>query len=292
MSSTDPVLVTPRTLREWPLPAPGEGKEERGSVLVVGGTAETPGSLRLAGEAALRAGAGKLRVATVRDVAAALAVALPEAAVTGYPPDSRGGIDPAVSGDLREQARHVDVLVLGPGLRDPEQAADLAAGLLADAPEAVVLDGLASAYLGRHPDGPGGDRRAVLSVNPGELARTAGVGEEEVGDDIAGHARAVAERSGLVITCGGSQKYVADPGGDTWIVAGGGPGLGVSGSGDVEAGIVAGLLARGAAPAQAAVWAAYLHARLGERLSAQVGSVGYLAREMPAEVPRVLAELG
>ena len=70
------------------------------------------------------------------------------------------------------------------------------------------------------------------------------------------------------------------------------PGLGVSGSGDVQAGIVTGLLARGADPVQAAVWGAFLHARPGERLAASVGAVGYLASELLGEVPRVLSELG
>jgi NAD(P)H-hydrate repair Nnr-like enzyme with NAD(P)H-hydrate dehydratase domain len=67
--------------------------------------------------------------------------------------------------------------------------------------------------------------------------------------------------------------------------------LGVSGSGDVQAGIVSGLLARGADPAQAAVWGGYVHARTGERLAAAVGLVGYLARELPGQVPAVLGEL-
>ena len=68
-------------------------------------------------------------------------------------------------------------------------------------------------------------------------------------------------------------------------------GLGVSGSGDVRAGITAGLLARGADPAQAAVWAAFLHGRCGERLASSVGRLGFLARELPPEIPRVLAEI-
>jgi NAD(P)H-hydrate repair Nnr-like enzyme with NAD(P)H-hydrate dehydratase domain len=65
----------------------------------------------------------------------------------------------------------------------------------------------------------------------------------------------------------------------------------MSGSGDVQAGVVAGLLARGAPPAQAAVWGAYLHGAAGERLAARVGPVGFLAREIPAELPRALTEL-
>lgn len=59
----------------------------------------------------------------------------------------------------------------------------------------------------------------------------------------------------------------------------------------MQAGIVGGLLARGATPAQAAVWAAHLHARAGERLAADVGTVGYLASELLAQVPAILAEL-
>jgi NAD(P)H-hydrate repair Nnr-like enzyme with NAD(P)H-hydrate dehydratase domain len=76
------------------------------------------------------------------------------------------------------------------------------------------------------------------------------------------------------------------------VVTTGGPGLGVSGSGDVQAGIVTGLLARGAEPAQAAVWGAWLHGRAGEVLADRIGPVGFLARELPATVPGLLAEVG
>ena len=67
--------------------------------------------------------------------------------------------------------------------------------------------------------------------------------------------------------------------------------MGTSGSGDVLAGVVAGLLARGATPDQAAVWGAHVHATAGERLAARVGPLGYLARELLDETPRVLTEL-
>ncbi len=140
MTGARPELVTTHTLRSWALPAPGDGKEARGRVLVVGGSRETPGSLVLAGEAALRVG--------------------------------------------------------------------------------------------------------------------------------------------------------ADPAGSTWAVQGGGPGLGVSGSGDVQSGIVAGLLARGATPAQAAVWGGHLHGRAGDALAVSVGEMGFLARELPGCLPGLLAQLG
>ena len=91
--------------------------------------------------------------------------------------------------------------------------------------------------------------------------------------------------------CGGTRKTVVAPDGRCWLVSAGGTGLGVSGSGDVQAGIVAGLLARGADPAQAAVWGAWLHGTAGDRLAVEVGPVGFLARELPARLPGLLAGL-
>src|SRR4051794_30764768 len=80
-SPADPVVVTPAALKERPLPDAGAGKDSRGHVVVLAGTASTPGAARLAAEAALRAGAGKLTVLTCRATAVSLAVALPEAMV-------------------------------------------------------------------------------------------------------------------------------------------------------------------------------------------------------------------
>ena len=67
-------------------------------------------------------------------------------------------------------------------------------------------------------------------------------------------------------------------------------GLGTSGSGDVLAGVIGGLLARGASPTTAAIWGVFLHGRAGGRLSASVGTLGFLARELLAEIPQALME--
>jgi NAD(P)H-hydrate repair Nnr-like enzyme with NAD(P)H-hydrate dehydratase domain len=67
--------------------------------------------------------------------------------------------------------------------------------------------------------------------------------------------------------------------------------MGTSGSGDVKAGVVLGLCARGAEPAQAAAWGAHLHGSAGDRLASALGATGYLARELADQVPKVLAEL-
>ena len=92
---TDPELViTPRVLRDWPLPDPAASSDKtgRGTVLVVGGSRFTPGAVLLAGESAMRAGAGRLQLAVVESTAAALSITVPEAKVVGLPETKSGSV--------------------------------------------------------------------------------------------------------------------------------------------------------------------------------------------------------
>jgi ADP-dependent NAD(P)H-hydrate dehydratase len=288
----DLVTVTSAVLRAWPPPLPDGGKESRGRLLVVGGSASTPGAVLLAGEAGLRVGAGKLALATAESTAAALAVAVPEAQVLAVPENDDGSLAAAGADAVVARAEQADVVLLGSGFADPVVSVEFMDAVVPRLSCIVVIDAVASAYVTEHPDGlhhlAG---RAVLNVNPKELTKTAHRGEHDAEDDPLGQAREVAGRSRVVVLRGGTSKHIVTPDGRAWCVEGGGPGLGVSGAGDVQAGLLAGLLARGAEPAQAAVWGAYIHARTGERLAAAVGTTGYLARELPPEVPSVLEEL-
>jgi NAD(P)H-hydrate repair Nnr-like enzyme with NAD(P)H-hydrate dehydratase domain len=86
----------------------------------------------------------------------------------------------------------------------------------------------------------------------------------------------------------GVVSHVVTPDGKAWTYKGGSPGLGVSGSGDVLAGIVGGLLARGAEPLNALLWAVWLHGEAGTKLAKRVGPIGFLAREIAGEIPGLL----
>ncbi|MCI2239853.1 NAD(P)H-hydrate dehydratase [Paenibacillus sp. TRM 82003] len=294
-AAADAVTVTSAVLREWPLPPPGVGKESRGRTCVVGGSERTPGAVLLAAEAALRCGAGKLQVATTASTAPTLGVALPEALVLALPANDEGGIDPscgAEGSELAELAQGAHAVCLGVGTVGEAAVVELLEVLVPPLRQTVVLDALGLAPVTRdasflhHLDG-----RAVLTPNPQELAIVLGVDEEEVERDAAAAARELARRSRCVVAAGGGESWIAAPDGRLWLDVSGGAGLGVSGSGDVLAGIVTGLCARGADPVQAAVWACHLHGRAGDRLASSVGRLGFLARELPAEVPRVLAEI-
>jgi ADP-dependent NAD(P)H-hydrate dehydratase len=292
-SSTDSTLVTPQLLRQWPLPEPTGGKNARGSILVIGGSSQTLGAVLLAAEAALRAGAGKLQVATAESVAPFAATVLPEALVRALPQSGSGAILATAADAVRDLAESADAVLIGPGMQDQEETQGFGDRLLPHLEGPVALDalGLASvtADVGclKHLDA-----RVVLTPNPTELAIALHRDEEEIADDPAGATLELAGRARAAVGLGGATSWIAAPDGTgLWRDDSGGAGLGVSGSGDVRAGIVAGLLARGADPLQAAVWAAHLHGRAGERLAATVGRLGFLARELPSQVPAVVDEI-
>jgi hydroxyethylthiazole kinase-like uncharacterized protein yjeF len=270
-------VITPGLLRGWPLPDPEGDKESRGTVLVVGGSRFNPGAVLLAGVAALRAGAGRLQLAVADESAVALSVAVPEARVIGIPGD--GPPD-----ELLSLAADADVILIGPGLDDIGQTTELMRAVLEAAGEdcGVVLDAYALGALSKDPKllrQP----RAVLTPNVTEAAHLLG---SEPGDDLAAAARELAARYRAVVSLYG---HIVAPDGRAWREESGDAGLGTSGSGDARAGVAAGLLGRGAEPAQAACWAAYAHAVSGQRLSPRYGRTGFLARELVDEVAYTIA---
>ena len=285
-------LITPQVLRRWRLPEPTGGKESRGSILVIGGSTETLGAVTLAAEAALRSGAGKLLVVVPSKVAPHVSIALPEALVRGVPSTEEGAIRASSAELLLDLVEKASAVLIGPGMADEPETRGLVEGLLPHLDCPLVLDALGLAAVTADPSclhHLGG--RVVLTPNPTELAIALHVEQEELEDDQAGGALRLAELARAAVGLGGATSWVADRDGRLWQDESGGAGLGVSGSGDVRGGVVAGLLARGAEPAQAAVWASYLHGRAGGRLAATVGRLGFLARELPPEIPRVLAEV-
>ncbi|WP_306208997.1 NAD(P)H-hydrate dehydratase [Actinoplanes sp. RD1] len=278
-------VITPAVLRGWPLPDPAGDKTSRGTVLVVGGSRFTPGAVLLAGESAMRAGAGRLQLAVVESTAAALSIRVPEAKVVGLPETGRGSVSGEVPEHLLELAGKADVLAVGPGLDDVDETLRLMHQLLdAAGSSSVVLDAYALGALSKEPKLLAGrDLRVVLTPNVTEAEILLG---REPGDDLAAVAAELASSYGATVSLYG---HIAAPDGKAWREESGDTGLGTSGSGDVRAGIVAGLLARGAEPAQAACWAAWVHAVSGQRLAPRYGRVGFLARELVDEVAFTIA---
>ena len=286
-------MLNAALLKERPLPVPREGsKDERGSALVLGGSAAVPGAALLAGVAALRAGAGKLKIATVASVAAGMALAVPEAMVIGLPETPDGGVDGAQAAEcLRKVAKGCDALLVGPGLMENGPTTALAVELLEALPSAsFILDAAAVCGLAAH----AGDvrrhgGRVVITPHAGEMAQLLDRSRDAVEADPLDAARAAADLLQAVVVMKGARTWIVDPQGARWLYEGGGVGLATSGSGDALAGIVVGLLARGVAPLTAALWGVFLHGEAGKRLAGSVGPIGFLARELSGEVPGLMA---
>ena len=117
------------------------------------------------------------------------------------------------------------------------------------------------------------------------MASLLGCSEDEAEADPLGCGREAARRYQAIVLAKGPQSHIVTPAGEAWKYEGGGPGLGVSGSGDTLAGILGGLLARGAPPLTALLWAVWLHGEAGMALAKKIGPVGFFAREIAGEVP-------
>lgn len=286
--------LDPAWLGAHPLPQPGgdTDKNRRGRVLAAGGSESVPGALRLTGEAALRAGAGKLQLATPARAALALGMTMPEAAVFPLPVNDAGELDAAAGETIAGLIERCDALVLGPGMGAAADADGVLRAALSDPRDdfALLLD---AAIIGAASDLAAQIRaqqgRVVLTPHPGEMAMLMGCDESRARDAPEPLVREASARFGATVLLKGPETWIATPDAPLLRYPGGGPGLATGGSGDVLAGIIGGLLARGAEPHVAAAWGVWLHGEAGRALAARIGPLGFLGRELPGEIPALMA---
>ena len=286
----DVIELTPEVLRTWALPLDEDGdKHDRGTVVVIAGSAATAGAALLAGRAALRMGAGRLQIVTDESVAAPLSIAVPEAMVVGLPRQAVAGEGVGAIHELVEPLLEgAQALVVGPGLGSGSLPVDVlgrAAGLLPSS-SPVVVDARALEALDRLDDEALDSlaTRLILTPNRDELEGLAGLGDGDDADPMVTVARS---RKAVVTSFGRIEAHD----GRGWTVSCTVPGLGTSGSGDVLAGLVGGAAARCQDPAQVTCWATYVHAEVGRQLADVVGPASYLASDLVDAVARVMGEL-
>jgi len=251
-----------------------------------------PGAILLAGVASLRAGAGKLQIATVAAVTPALGVAVPEARVIGLPSTRDGNISGARAlPALRSGLKNANAVLLGPGM-DGDRAAETLAPLVArhagdDA--TLILDAVAIFALRRNENMLNAlAGRAVITPHAGEMATLVGAAKSDVEANAPELALEAAQRFGTIVALKGPESWIAAPDGSLFRYDSGSVGLATSGSGDTLAGIIAGLAARCGDPVVATCWAVWAHGTAGSRLARRVAPVGFLARELLAEVPALV----
>lgn len=262
-----------------PARRPDAHKGECGRVLVAGGSLGMSGAAILCGLAALRSGAGLVRLAVPRTVLPLVAPAHPCLMTTPLPEDDGRLTLPSLPG-LLEAVDWADVLALGPGLGRSHQLDELVPQLLAQTTKPVVVDADALNALAENPDrllAHGGP--LVLTPHPGEFARLLGADTAAVQADRTGLARNFAARYGVVLVLKGRGTVVTD-GKRVSVNTTGNPGMATGGSGDVLTGILAALIGQGLELYEAARLGAHVH-----------GLAGDLAREHHGETSLIATDL-
>jgi NAD(P)H-hydrate epimerase len=263
-----------------------------GSLMVVGGAVGMTGAPMFVSHAAMRAGAGIVWCGVPGDAAAAAASGT-EVITLGLPATPEGALDVHAAATVLRDLDRFGALVVGPGLGRDERTQAAVTQLVADAPVPLLLDadGL-NALRGdltplrvRHTMA---GAVAVLTPHDGEYARLVG---EPPGPDRVAAARRLADAADAVVLLKGSATVIAEPGTDGRIAVNttGGPWLASAGTGDVLAGVVGGLLARGCDGFTAAAAGAWLHGRAADRAGHTGMIAGDLVQALPAAFPGVSA---
>lgn len=281
--------LTAAELKRHPLPpVAGGDKDSHGRILIIAGSRDVPGAALLSAHGAMRAGAGKLQLAVPADIAVALGIAMPEAMVVGFATARDGGFSRRAVRAMLDLAKQADAIVAGPGLTANPAATRLAGALCALGKPLILDAALLHALPHKAADARASDVPPILLPHAGEMASLLDGDPEEVEADPLAAGRAAADRYDSLVLVKGVQSHIVAPAGTAWKYSGGSPGLGVSGSGDVLAGIIGGLTARGAAPLTALLWGVWLHGEAGRVLAKKIAPLGFLARELPAEIRALL----
>ncbi len=284
-----PAALDRALLDRHPLaPVESGDKDAHGQVLIIAGSRDVPGAALLAAHGAMRAGAGKLQIAAPDVIAVPLGIAMPEAMVVGHESHRDGGFALSALDGLGKMAGKADAVVAGPGLGSNNAAEPLAAILLGTGKRLALDAALLHVLSGCAAKSRAAEIPPILLPHAGEMASLLDCKPDRVEADPLAAGRKYADHYRAFVLVKGVASHVVTPQGEAFLYEGGGPGLGVSGSGDTLAGIVGGLLARGADPLTALLWAVWLHGEAGRALGEKVGPLGFLAREIPGEVPALL----
>ncbi|MCA9540319.1 MAG: NAD(P)H-hydrate dehydratase [Myxococcales bacterium] len=267
-------LLGDRDLAPAFAPRPPDGhKGRQGHVYLLGGTLGRTGAIRMGADAALRAGAGLVTLGTTPQALHAVAGAVYEVmaeAALDLEPDA-----------LADRINARDAAVIGPGYPTDPGAGDTLLALWHRLAVPVVLDAdglnLVAGRLEALQDGP----PHILTPHPGEAGRLLGCTAADVQSDRIGAVRALVEKSGGVVVLKGAHTLVAARGEEVFgICPDGNAGMATAGMGDVLAGLIGALLARGVAPLRAAAAAVVWHARAGDLVARRSTQNALLASDV------------
>jgi NAD(P)H-hydrate epimerase len=267
-------------------------KGDFGHVLVVGGAAGYTGAPALAARGASRVGAGLVSALVPAGLVSVVAGGMPEVMTHGGPETETGSLAAGGWAGWRDRLAAFQAVACGPGMTRHRDTAEWVEHLLAECRAPLVLDADALNVLEgratrlRKAAGP-----VVITPHPGELARLLGSTTAQVQADRHAAAREAAERTGAVVVLKGAGTLVAAPGRTLAVNLTGNPGMAAGGMGDVLTGMLAGLLAQGMPPFEAACTAVYLHGSAGDVAALRRSQAGMTAADVIDEIPYAFRDI-
>ena len=292
----DPELLTEARVRAWlPRRAPTAHKGSAGRVLLVGGSAGLTGAVVLAAMAGLRAGAGYVIAGVPESVNDVIESAMIEPVTWPLPESPERALAEAAVPFVLARAREAQVLALGPGLSRTPEALAAARSLVAQSPAPVVLDadglfafaGAHAAELARRTAGTA----LVVTPHVGEMARLSGLAAAEIERERLTLPARCARAWNAVVVLKGAPTVIAAPDGRVAVNPTGNAGMATMGMGDVLTGVIAGFVAQGVDPFDAACAAVFVHGRAGDDARARVGTLSLVAGDVTAALAQVLCRL-
>ncbi|MFH1569011.1 MAG: NAD(P)H-hydrate dehydratase [Gemmatimonadota bacterium] len=284
-------LITVEAVAEViPRRAPEAHKGSCGSALVLAGSVGLTGAAALTAEAALVSGAGRVTLGVPESLNDILEVKLTEVMTRPLPEVRRPRCLSLRSlGEVRRLLREADSLALGPGLGRHRETGELVRRLTAEVELPCVIDADGLHALAGWPGLAGGAHpNLVLTPHAGEFARLSGLEVETILAARVERARQFAQGAGLTLLLKGAPTVVAAADGRIFVNPTGNAGMATAGSGDVLTGLVAGLLAQGLEPLEAACAGAYIHGSAGDRARERLGEWGMKAGDIGAEIPAAM----
>ncbi|MFT5125658.1 MAG: hydroxyethylthiazole kinase-like uncharacterized protein yjeF [Verrucomicrobiales bacterium] len=283
-------LIHEGFVREVLPPRPREThKGTYGRALLIGGSRGLTGAISMAAQAAVVSGAGLVTVYTPVSVASAVAANCPEAMVHAYPESEEGTLKADLIDELKNEFSSYQAILIGPGLGAHAEMQKLVRGLLRSTDVPVVLDADAlNVFEGRPHWVDSGGSQTVLTPHPGELARLLGVDLETVLMDRNEVVANTADMTGSIVALKGAGTIVSDGTRRRMINLTGNPGMATGGTGDVLAGMIAGLLAQGLDACDATAVAVYLHGKTGDLVAARTGHLGLKATDLIDALPATI----
>lgn len=263
---------------------PESHKGDFGRALLIGGSQGMAGAIAMAGMAALRSGAGLVKLATASACQATVAAFEPSAMTVALACDANGRIAAAALPILDELAKQATVVALGPGLGRSDQLLAVVARLYQDLPQPMVVDADGLNALARQPEAlekAGGPR--VLTPHPGEFGRLTGRETIPI-DQRESLARDFAARTGAIVVLKGHRTVITD-GKQLSLNTTGNPGMATGGTGDVLTGIITALLCQKLSPYDAARLGAHVHGLAGDLAASELGEVGMIASDLIKYLP-------